>query len=291
MTVQFPPPGPLTVGGLLGRAFRLYAAHFGLFLLTAAIFFFPIRTVTVLLRDVSIIAALTPVLDIAATALASLVLTSQAIEALRSRPDTTGLGIRRGLRHFWSYVGMTIIGFTAIIGATLVTAIPFGIGMDALGDLFGETPDNALDWIRGEGALDTGLSPGTVALIIFGIGPLLILLSSPAVYLMARWFVALPALIVEGSGAFGSLRRSWELSRESFWRILGYMLILELPVRVLPLVIEHALEWSIEANPPAGAPPFLFHFISTPLRVSVAVLLYYDLRIRNDDPDQEQRAL
>ena len=43
MTTQFPLTGPLSVGDLLDRAFRLYRARFGVFLLTAAIFLFPIE--------------------------------------------------------------------------------------------------------------------------------------------------------------------------------------------------------------------------------------------------------
>ena len=41
MTTHFPLSGPMSVGDLLDRAFRLYRARFGVFLLTAAIFFFP----------------------------------------------------------------------------------------------------------------------------------------------------------------------------------------------------------------------------------------------------------
>ena len=38
MTTHFPLSGPMSVGDLLDRAFRLYRARFGVFLLTATVF-------------------------------------------------------------------------------------------------------------------------------------------------------------------------------------------------------------------------------------------------------------
>ena len=46
MTTHFPLSGPMSVGGLLARAFRLYWARFGVFLLTAAIFLGPVGVIS-----------------------------------------------------------------------------------------------------------------------------------------------------------------------------------------------------------------------------------------------------
>jgi len=299
LSTQFPLSGPLSIGDLLDRAFRLYRARFGVFLLTAAIFLAPAGILSVLFGEESIAGILASFLEMVATALASLVLTAQGIEALHSRSVTIGVGIRRGLSRFWSYVGMTIVQAAAFFAAFLVGAIPFAIGMGVLGLLFGDGPGNALDWIRGEGAFDIGSAAGTIGLIICGIGPLFILFSAPFLYLFVRWYVSLAVLIAEGTGPVESLRRSWHLSEGNVWRVFGYMLFLELLVIVLPLVIGLALEWSAEFIPPpaatglllrlAAALPPLFLIISTPFRCGAGVLLYYDLRMRNEGYDLELR--
>ena len=46
MTTHFPLSGPMSVGDLLDRAFRLYRARFGVFLLTAAIFLGPVGVIS-----------------------------------------------------------------------------------------------------------------------------------------------------------------------------------------------------------------------------------------------------
>ena len=127
--------GPLSLGDLLDRAFRLYRARFGLLLLTAAIFNVPLAIVSGLLmwrffgnymraielllnelarsgfQPVSIpvrhlwqilrwTAALS-LLSVAAQAIVILSLTVQCIEALHGGSMTLAAGIRRGLRRFW----------------------------------------------------------------------------------------------------------------------------------------------------------------------------------------------
>lgn len=295
MTTQFPLSGPMSVGDLLDRAFRLYRARFGVFLLTAAIFLAPAGILSVLFGEKSIAGILAPFLDVAATALVSLAFTAQGIEALHSRPVTIWVGIRRGLSRFWPYVGMGIVQLAAFVAALLVGAIPFAIGMGVLGLLFGDGPGNALDWIVGGGAFDIGSVAGSIGLIICGIGPLFILFLAPFFYLYVRWYVSIVVLIAEGTGPIESMRRSWHLSEGNFWRVFCYVLLLELLVSVLPLVIGSALEWSVALIAPAGASglllrfaavfPSLFLIISTPFRFGAGVLLYYDLRIRNEDYD------
>ena len=299
MTTQFPLSGPMTVGDLLDRAFRLYRARFGVFLLTAAIFLAPAGFLAVLFGVESTAGILASFLEMAATALVSLAFTAQGIEALHSRPVTIGVGIRRGLSRFWPYLGMGIVQAAAYIAAFLVGAIPFTIGMAVLGSLFGVGPGNTLDWIRSDGAFDIGPAAGTIGLIICGIGPLFVLFFAPFFYLFVRWYVSLAVLIAERTGPIESLRRSWHLSQGNVWRVLGYVLLLELLVNVLPLAIGQALEWIVEFVAPAGASgmllrlaaafPSLYLIISTPFRFGAGVLLYYDLRIRNEDYDLELR--
>ena len=300
MTTQFPLSGPLTVGDLLDRAFNLYRARFGIFLLTAALFWAPHVVIFLLFGNEPFFISFSTLWSYSAGAIGTLALTVLSIEALHGRPLTTWAGVRRGLHRFWPYVGMTIVMLAAITAATSVAAIPFVIGLIALGLLFGDAPFNVIGWITGVGAIDTSTLPDMIGLIICGIVPLLILLLAPAVYLFARWFAALPALLVEETGPIESLRRSWHLGAGNVRRIVGYVLLIVLLVVILPLVIEMALEWIIEVVLPGGASELLLRYpglflqllivIAVPFFNAAAVLLYYDLRIRNEGYDLELRV-
>ena len=237
MTSHFPLSGPLTVGDLLDRAFRLYRARFGVFLLTAAIFLIPLAVISGLLTGsfigdylqiileqltdgsaggftpfASLLAVLNrlfgaimprQLLSIAANGIVTLALTAQSIEALHGRSRTFSEGIRRGVRRFWPYVGMTIARGAAMGAATIAVMIPGGI-LAVLALIFampGAYEVNVISVI------------GRSALIFCGYALLFILVLAPITYLSARWLVTPAVLIAEGSGPLASLRRSWRLSR------------------------------------------------------------------------------
>ena len=300
MTTHFPLSGPMSVGDLLDRSFRLYRARFGVFLLTAAIFLAPAGIISVLSAEESTVYVLATILNVPATAIASLALTAQSIEALHSRSVTTGDGMRRGLRPFWSYVGMTIVKWAAILAATVVALIPFVIGMRVLDGLPGSPASTALDWILGYGMTDIGDVLGAIGMSICGYVPLLILLLAPAIYLYARWLAAPAALLAEGTGPIDSLRRSWRLSQGNVLRIVGYVILLGLLTFILPFVIVTALQFIFEIISPTGVSELLLRFpaalsslfliVSMPFSVGAAVLLYYDLRIRGESYDLELRV-
>ena len=299
MTTQFPLTGPMSVGDLLDRAFRIYRARFGAFMLTAALFHAPAGIVYVFFAEKSIVYNLAILWDIPAVAIASLALTAQGIEALHNNSATTREGIRRGLRRFLPYVGMSIVQWAAIFAATVVALIPFVIGMSVLDDLFGGPLPNALDWVVGDGAMDIESVAAAIYMIICGIIPLGILVLAPGVYLYARWLAAPAALLADGTGPIDSLRRSWRLSEGNVRRIVGYVILLGLLIFIFPAVIEAALEWIFELILPTGVSEQMLRFpavfssifliVSTPFSVCAAVLLYYDLRIRGESYDLELR--
>ena len=259
--------GPLTVGDLLDRAFRLYRARFGLFLLTAAVFIVPIaiisgiflgsffgnymRTIELLMReppgpdfDPSTFMLdtfgtfggyfggilLFSLLSAAATAIVNLSLTVQAVEALHGGSLSLIAGLRRGIRRFWPYVGMMIVQWAAIFAATVVFLIPLflvGIALLAGGALFGG------DLLNTGEAGSIFAVVGLVGLVFCGYILAFILVLIPTVYLSARWLVAPAALIAEGTGPIESLRRSWHLSRGNVLRMVGYLILLNILLYLL----------------------------------------------------------
>ena len=77
--------------------------------------------------------------------------------------------------------------------------------------------------------------PGLLALCVaqslaIVLGALLVV---PALYLMTLWAVAVPAMLVEGTGVGDSLRRSAELTDGRRWRVLGATAVCLLVVTLL----------------------------------------------------------
>ena len=300
MTTQLPLSGPMSVGDLLDRAFRLYRARFGTFLLTSAIFFAPVGIFSVFLRGEAYAFFFADLLDLPARAFVTLALTAQGVEALHGRTATTRDGIRRGLRRSWPYAGMMIVKWAAILGTTTAALFIYVIGLLLLEGLIGSPLPSADDWIAGGGETIFRLALEAIDLSILGVLPLIIWLIASGVYLYARWFAAPSALLAEGTGAIDSLRRSWHLSAANVWRIAGYVLLLGLLVIVLPSMFQSALKWIFDLILPAVVSEawsqfdrvftYLLVMISTPFGVSAAVLLYYDLRIRKESYDLELRV-
>ena len=321
--------GPLSLGDLLDRAFRLYRARFGLLLLTAAIFNVPVAIFSGLLmwrffgnymQAIELLMNQPPgpdfnlfpflfdtfsgfysgllllsLLSLAAQAIVILSLTVQCIEALHGGSMTLAAGIRRGLRRFWPYVGMVIVQWAAIFAATVAVMIPFGGVLLAL----------VIGGLLGSNFWNAGEAPGIISLIGIGVvficGYIFILIVSliPVVYLSARWLVAPAALIAERTGPLDSLRRSWRLSRGNVVRTVGYVIILNVLVTILLLLPAAVLQGIIAIILPTDAFELmmslsttlssLFSIISIPFTICVAVLLYYDLRIRGEGYDPELR--
>jgi membrane-anchored glycerophosphoryl diester phosphodiesterase (GDPDase) len=320
--------GPLSLGDLLDRAFRLYRARFGIFLLTAAIFLIPFSLISGLLTGqfltgyMDALAAMTTapnnlpstaageifgivgglfgvmfilgIVGLLINAIVALALTTQSIAALHEEELTVGEGVRRGLRRFWAYIGMSIAQFILIFLATLAVLIPLFILIFAVifaGAAIGST--NFLDDnIIGIVAFVLVLMCGYLVALIFAI--------APGTYLSARWIVAAPSLLAEGVGPIDALRRSWQLTKKQVWRAVGYLILLylitfvviSLPVGLLQQVLILALPTSGLglATAVSTAISSIFTVVWTPFYTSAVVLLYYDLRVRAEGYDLDLRV-
>ncbi len=311
-----PLTGPLTVGDLLDRAFRLYRSRFGLFLLTGAVLIAPIAIVSAIFLA-RFFASYMQTLDVwmreppppefgpfaffsalsgdfagvtliglllaAAGAIVSLSLTVQAAEALRDGSLSLMAGLRRGVRRFLPYVGMAIMQFAALAAAAVVVLAPLvlvGVALVARGAPLARA---------GEGGIFAALAIAWLAVGGFALAFVLVL--APTTYLAARWLVAPAVLVVEGAGPIDALRRSWRLSQDNVLRMVGYLVlfyILEMIFISVPMV---ALQYATMLMPSLTGAIGLMMSLSTiasslisviglPFFAAAAVLLYYDLRIR-----------
>ena len=317
MTTHFPLSGPMSVGGLLARAFRLYWARFGVFLLTAAIFLGPVGVISAVVlmsvRDfslpflvpraimsilngqlLSITDYLVVLVALFAHGFVTLALSVQSIEMLHSCSLTVGESIHRGTRRLWSYMGMTILKWSAVIAATAVAYIPVLMGYAFLGL-------GVLHPLRmGHYEVSSITRTGIEIAVSFGVTVLLALLFAPSVYLLSRWLVAPAALIAEGLGPGSSLRRSWELSRRHTWRMIGYTMLLVLLIQLFNYVLAILLQMAMSAILPdlylglqtglVSAVHSIMSIVSVPIYTGAVVLLYYDLRIRSENYDLVMRV-
>lgn len=62
---------------------------------------------------------------------------------------------------------------------------------------------------------------GAWVVIGLGVGVGLVLLVLPGLYLMARWSIAPPLILLDGSELVEAFRRSWVLTRSSTWSFVG----------------------------------------------------------------------
>jgi hypothetical protein len=126
-----------------------------------------------------------------------------------------------------------------------------------------------------------------------------------AIYLVLGWMLATPAIVLEGLGGRAALRRSAQLVKGRRWRMLGFLILMTLLVSILTLVpnalVVGALggspEWIVDPSASTGialAVTTLVYAVATaifgalyPIALTV---LYYDLRVRDEAFDLEQRA-
>ena len=123
-----------------------------------------------------------------------------------------------------------------------------------------------------------------------------------------RLSLALPALMLERTTPRNAIARSWELSRGSFWRLFGILLLTEIVVGIaatllsLPFTILGNLAggssnvFSLTASASVAAVilgaigGIVASTIARPVSAGVAVLLYADLRMRREGLDLVLRS-
>ena len=83
---------------------------------------------------------------------------------------------------------------------------------------------------------------GIGLLTILGAGLGLILLIVPGIMLWLRWLVAVPVLVQERLGVFGSMARSKQLAEGSRWALFALFLIMLVAAVAIELALETAVE-------------------------------------------------
>lgn len=122
-----------------------------------------------------------------------------------------------------------------------------------------------------------------------------------ALFTWVRLALSPAALVLENTSVTGGMRRSWELTRGSFWRVLGILLICAILVSTVVGIASSAIALvpallAIVATQAAGPVSALATLLSTlvasvavPFSAAVYALTYIDLRMRREGLDVELR--
>ena len=193
-------------------------------------------------------------------------------EAVLGRRTTIGAAWAATRGRMWRLVGLML---TTLVLAVVVFAVPVAVGVGV--------------------GFQSGVGPG----MLVGV-PLLLAAIVLFLFVQVRFFLlAAPALVLERTGVFASLRRAGRLSRGQFWRLFGTMLLAALLVGVVGQVVSVPLG-IVGAVGPAFFPgttgalmlvfssfvtQVLVGALTTPFTSAVTALQYVDQRIRKEGLD------
>jgi Membrane domain of glycerophosphoryl diester phosphodiesterase len=119
------------------------------------------------------------------------------------------------------------------------------------------------------------------------------------VWVWVRWSVDMPALFAEGVGPVKAIGRSWNLTRDNWWRTFGILLLVLIMVGLIQSALG-ALFGGIAALIPGISDEVRDGLVTTVSTVISALvgalspiaitLLYLDLRVRKEGLDLDQLA-
>jgi len=239
---------PTGVGGLLDRTFKLYSSNFAKMLAAVAVVYVPYIVVASLMNEVA--------------------------------PSSVRDGTSSLVPLILNVLALLILAFVFLPAATgavtyLVSEQYLGRSI-SLGDAYR----------RAFRRLGSILGASMLAGLIVVVG--LLLLIVPGIIFILSFQVIVPAVIIEQLGATASLRRSWRLSKGERGVILGAVLV----IWVLSNVIQFAgstIGGLIFSQTPllANIVGQLFMVLVQPLSTIVAVMIYYNLRVKKEGFDLE----
>jgi hypothetical protein len=269
-----PPPGlrlrPLGFGELLDEVFRVYRRHFWLFVSIALLVALPPLVLQILSGQADQVGFSASLIS-GATAGGS---------GQEARPPDLNL-LALGLQYL---LAIALIPFAE--GAIALAAIDTALGRPVtLASCFRRVLQRY--WaLLGVALLGVVLLPLFFCLPVF-------------VWILVRWSMAVPALLAERRGPVQAIQRSWELTRHSWWRLFGILLVVVLMQLVLnsllgaaglPIAILIPFVSNLVRGAVAVTVSTLGAALVTPILYLCLVLLYFDLRIRKESFDLDQLA-
>jgi hypothetical protein len=187
---------------------------------------------------------------------------------------------------------------STLLGAVLTGMLTIAVTQDVLGNVLSA----ARVWQRIRGRIGRLVWLAVLTTVLEFTGLLLFL--APGIWLWGIWAVAVPAMMVEGTGVTDALGRSKALVDGTFWRVWGIRAVGTVMVMVVSgfLVVPFelvgaALDGDVLSAHSGGAQlPLLFialtavgsalaATVTAPVKAAIDSLLYVDLRMRKEGLD------
>ena len=258
------PSTPLSIGGVLDNAIRLYR--------------FAIRRLWVL-------ALIYGAVVVAFTIFWSLTITSAI------KPGTTAP--KQALAALFSPVSIGMFLVVMVISMALYGALVKSISALAQGDTT----------LSIGGAIAVGLRRipgvllgGLLSSLAMGVGFIFLLI--PGIYLLGKWQLWLVAMFTEDTGAIQALEISWRLTRKRWWRAAAILGVAAILIYVVPLAFG-LVSGLIVALAHLSATNKVFveqgftlvaDLIVLPLAVCISVAMYHDFKLRAEGGDLAVRV-
>jgi hypothetical protein len=189
-------------------------------------------------------------------------------DAVLGRKPSIGEVWARARGRVWPLLGVTVMVYLSIFGVLLVGVLP-GILVAVAG----------------------GGGYGVLLAVLGGLAALV-----PLVWILVRLLFAPPTVLLERTGVFASMSRSWRLVAGSWWRCLGIWLLAQLLASVLSGVLQAPLLILGAAIGGTGgsstvvivlsiAASVIARTLVAPFSAAILALLYIDLRMRREGLD------
>lgn len=120
-----------------------------------------------------------------------------------------------------------------------------------------------------------------------------------ALFLIIRWWLAIPALLVEDHRGLKALGRSKDLVADNWWRVFGVVFVIGVFVAIfgsiVPNLIFEGMKGLAEDNfnlwlVLANALAVVGSIVTAPLLAAATIVLYYEMRVRKEGFDVELMA-
>jgi hypothetical protein len=259
---------PLGVGEIVDAAIRVYRQKFATMVKAVAIVVVPVQVFNVLIR------------------------LSLPSSSSTTTTDSTGTVHISGTALSTTLAATVLLLVVGVVSSTLAQAACFKI----VGDTYLGTPS---DW---KGSLRFGFSRFWRLLGLILLHGFLLLIGFalcivPGIYFYAAWSVAIPVLLIEGTGGFRALSRSSDLVKGRWWPVAGTLLVANLlasfvagvfSVVLVPLALNRGNENVIAVV--GGITGAIGSVLTTPFVAAVVTVLYFDLRVRKEGFDLQLMA-
>ena len=258
---------PRGIGDIISAAFEIYKANFQPMITISAIVAIPAMIVTYFIQNLIIGNAV-----------------DNATNAVIVNQQTGAVTINGGA------VGNSF--GTVLFGSLVVQLLLIIVIMLLTGALTRAAADGAAGSpVSAEASYKRALKyigPLIIASILIGLGVAfgLILFIIPGLFLLVKWSLAVPAIVIERRGGVAAMGRSWKLTASNFWHVVGVVIVADIIVAVVGGIISAIFSFLVWFGRGLGAG--IGQAVTIPFAATVIVLLFIDVRVRHENYTTDQ---